>query len=786
MFSFRFNLVVTLACCLAVSANELVNPSLELDADGNLAGWSSYKPENPLKIVHDDVQDGQSAIYGGISKEKPAFGIMQVLTYDQPDNRPVTFGGWSKCEGVNDSRDYCIYLDIFFSDGTNDWAKCSYWPTGTHDWDYTVECYWPPKPIAKIEYYVLLRHTTGKAWFDNFELTREDPGARMRIIEVLSTAPFPVNGVQIHSSFFHAGTTYTARIVDNNGKTLAEKSDKGHIVNWTLNLPEGAAKVVIDGMKEGAAPFRNERIIHNIHPMMKDNPVKSAYRVWTADSMRNISPLTYPAAEESKDISLELAKAERESGQILVTAGPQQINAVNVELPVLKNAAGEALKGELKWERVGYVPRNVPHVLCPESGYDPREFWLPDPLLPPREFMVPANATQGVWLTVYADREATAGDYSGDVKIVIGTETVVVPIKITVFDFALPKTFSYPTAFCLMDGHLFRTYPDGDRNETRRKAWDIMLDHRLNPDDISRTTPPRIEDLLYARERGMNRFNILNLVPEPKPDFKGLWVCFSSTKVYTDELFEEFKRRLDPYVAELRKHDLTKYAYAYGFDERGDEYNAIMARVHKLFKERYPDVAFFTTSMMYKSLKKDPTRTDCYANDWYCPLTSVYDLELSEKLRAKGHQVWWYTCCGPKHPYANMATTEYPFIEGRLLAWMSYLYKADGFLYWHVNMWQNAKRFDDSICYQPDFGVLQVASMAGDGQFLYPGEKGPLPSIRFANIRDGSEDYDYLAMCGASSRGECGELIKSMTEYTRDPALLREMRRRVAKRIIGK
>ncbi|MBP5672297.1 MAG: DUF4091 domain-containing protein [Victivallales bacterium] len=785
MLSCRICLVAMLASALAY-ANELINPNLEVDADGNLYGWASYRPDNPLKIVKDDVQDGKSAVYGEISKEKPAFGIVQVLTYDKPDKRPVTFGGWSKCEGVNSSRDYCIYLDIFFEDGTNDWAKCSYWPTGTHDWEYTVECYWPPKNIAKIEYYVLLRHTTGKAWFDNFELTREDPGARMRVIEVQSTAPFPPNGVQINSSFFHSGTTYTARIVDKIGKILAEKSDRGHIVNWTLELPDGAAKVIIDGMKSGAAPFRNERVINNVHPKIKENPVTGAYRVWTADSMRNISPLMYPAADEAKDVFLELAKAERESAQILVTAGAKKIDAVNVELPVLKNAAGEALKGELKWERVGYIPRNVPHVLSPESGYDPSEFWLPDPLLPPREFMVPANATQGVWLTVHADREAVAGDYSGIINIVIGTEKIAVPIRVTVFDFALPKTFSYPTAFCLMDGFLFRTYGDGDRNETRRKAWDIMLDHRLNPDDISRTTPPRIEDLLYARERGMNRFNILNLVPQPKPDFKGLWVCFSSTNVYTDELFEEFKRRLDPYVAELRKHDLTKYAYAYGFDERGEEYNAIMARVHKLFKERYPDVAFFTTSKMYVDLKKDPTRTDCYANDWYCPLTSVYDMEFSDKLREKGHQVWWYTCCGPKHPYANMATTEYPFIEGRLLAWMSYLYKADGFLYWHVNMWQNAKRFDESNCYQPDFGVLQVVSMSGDGQFLYPGEKGPLPSIRFANIRDGSEDYDYLAMCGESSRAECSELIKSMTEYSRDSNQLREMRRRIAKRIIGK
>ena len=96
-----------LASALAY-ANELINPNLEVDADGNLYGWASYRPDNPLKIVKDDVQDGKSAVYGEISKEKPAFGIVQVLTYDKPDKRPVTFGGWRKCEGVNGSRDYCI------------------------------------------------------------------------------------------------------------------------------------------------------------------------------------------------------------------------------------------------------------------------------------------------------------------------------------------------------------------------------------------------------------------------------------------------------------------------------------------------------------------------------------------------------------------------------------------------------------------------------------------------------------------------------------------------------
>ncbi len=789
--SYRIISSVVLATLL-LQANELINPGLEANEDGNLPGWLIFHAENPYKVVRDVVQEGKCAVFGETTPEKRVFGIKQVIQYDKPSMAPVIFGGWSKCENVTTARDYCVYLDIFYEDGTPQWGVSAYWMTGTHDWEYALNCFRPKKPIKEIQFFALMRHSTGhsRVWFDNLELTRDDPGVRLQPIEFDSLAPYRPDSVKIHSAFFNTGVTYKAQLVDGQAKKLLETQGQGPRFEWTVEMPQNAEKLVITASRKGndgtivngtiESPVKNIR-----QRMLLQNPVKEGFRVWTADSMTNVSPLTYPTADAPKAISLELAKAEYESAQILVTAGASTLPSVNVELPILRNMAGEPLKGELKWERVGYLPRIKPHESGLESGYDDSEYWMPDPLLPAREFSVPANATQGVWLTVHAAREAKAGVYEGTATIVIGANRTAVPIRVTVFDFALPKTFSYPTAFCLMDGFLFRTYSDGDRNETRRRAWDIMLEHRLNPDDISRTEPPRIEDLLYARERGMNRFNILNLVPKPSNP-KSLWVCYSETSDYTDELFEDFQRRLDPYVAELRKHDLTKYAYAYGFDERGEEYYAIMDRIHKMFKERYPDVAFFTTSRMYQDLKKDPTRTDCYANDWYCPLTSKYDLGLSDTLRTKGHQVWWYTCCGPKHPYANFATTEYPFIEGRLLAWMSYLYKADGFLYWHVNCWKNAKRFDESTCYQADFVVVSVLSMPGDGQLLYPGATAPLPSIRLANIRDGSEDYDYLTMCGESSRKECAKLIKSMTDYSRNPALLRQMRHEVAKRIAGK
>lgn len=55
-----------------------------------------------------------------------------------------------------------------------------------------------------------------------------------------------------------------------------------------------------------------------------------------------------------------------------------------------------------------------------------------------------------------------------------------------------------------------------------------------------------IDDLLYARKRGMNYFTICNLVPEPKQ--KVLWSLVAPVSAYNEKLFDEFKRRFDPYL----------------------------------------------------------------------------------------------------------------------------------------------------------------------------------------------------------------------------------------------
>jgi hypothetical protein len=103
-----------------------------------------------------------------------------------------------------------------------------------------------------------------------------------------------------------------------------------------------------------------------------------------------------------------------------------------------------------------------------------------------------------------------------------------------------------------------------------------------------------------------------------------------------------------------------------------------------------------------------------------------------------------------------------------------------------------------------DLGTYKSYKDNGDGVLVYPGrDRKPWPSIRLETIRDGIEDYQYLALLSrlvASARRMQGhqrlsqEMLKraeeltgvpttlstSMTQYTKMPSVLMERRDQVA------
>ena len=660
-------------------------------------------------------------------------GRWKTFTYDNPDKTPVIFGGWSRSEGVK-ARDYCMYLDVHYADGSKDWGKTASWTQGTHDWEKTVSVLIPKQPIEKIEAFVFVRVGEGKAEFrDIFLERREGKGDRFGESR-MSLKPFEDVDIVSYSIF--------------TGNKIVQKTER---VPSTADFPSPPAGIT----------------------------------VWTASAMDMLTPLAVPPAKVCKSISLSLslARRERESAQLLVSCGADtELSGVTVEIDPLKDASGRTLEGSVKWERVGYIPRRAgytPHPCSPA----PMEAWIPDPLLPASPFKVRKGATQSIWITVLAEARAKPGTYRSQVRVKQGGKTLAkVPLAAKVRNFELGSTFGLETAFSLMDGFLRKMYPQTWKSR-KKEAIDIMLDHRLNPDDISRTTPPEIEDLLHAKARGMNRFNILNIVPEPKRDVRYVLVA-EPDELFTDEFYRAFTGRLRPYLKTLEANGLDSMAYIYGFDERKEEFYEGIDRMWKRLKADFPKLPVMTTTKMFQDLAAGKTnKFNCITTDWYCPVSNDYKEDVADFLRSKGKKVWWYTCCSPASPYANMASIEYPAVEGRLvLGYLTWLHRADGFLFWHVNNWRpDHKPMDEGDTYFPEWNTWNYLGIPGDGIFLYPGKDRIFASIRFANIRDGEEDYEYLLRAEKKlGRKAVVEMMKpyirSQTDFTRDPAALSSLR----------
>ena len=200
-------------------------------------------------------------------------GRWRTFTYDAPTDEPIIFSGESRCEGAH-AQDYCLWLDIWYSDGTPVWGIRAEWPQGTHGWEKTVGAFVPKRPVKKIEMFALLRKGKGTAEFRNLRLERREGAG-----EVLG-----------------GGHVMTERPYANRDRIVAD---------------------VFTGRKIKRSVFAAQGTpVHVANPLSADDVV-----VWVADSMRRITPLTFPCPEDARKrvppvASVSLARRERESFQV--------------------------------------------------------------------------------------------------------------------------------------------------------------------------------------------------------------------------------------------------------------------------------------------------------------------------------------------------------------------------------------------------------------------------------------------------------------------------------------
>ena len=138
--------------------------------------------------------------------------------------------------------------------------------------------------------------------------------------------------------------------------------------------------------------------------------------------------------------------------------------------------------------------------------------------------------------------------------------------------------------------------------------------------------------------------------------------------------------------------------------------------------------------------------------DTFVPLMDSCSTTVKSGLQQAGKEIWHYTCEIPFDPYPHFGIYQ-DGIDPRVIPWMTWQYNMDGFLYWGLDVFGDANINTTANPKWPasPWTMQGFPYPPGDGMLLYPGPNGqPWSSVRLENLRDGMEDYEYLALLSKS------------------------------------
>ena len=542
------------------------------------------------------------------------------------------------------------------------------------------------------------------------------------------------------------------------------------------------------------------------------------------------------AGAPSPAVAVSAARGEYEAAQLILP--PRAATLRSAQATPLRRQPGEISPITVTLNEVAYV-----QVARPTDGTCERG-WYPDPLPPlrtPRHF---DGRNLPLWLTFHVAREAQPGDYAGELELVFDTGTLRVPLAVHVHDFALPRETHLRSGFGLGRSEINRYHRltnQTDKVAVYESYLKNFADHRISPYSFFDYAPIDIKFTGQGTNKqakvDFTQFDAAAVKWLDGAKFTGYRLplrgmgggTFQSRSLGALEGFKEgtpeFARLFADYLGQvtehLRAHGWLDQAYTYWFDEPDRKDYAFVVEGMKRIKAAAPSLRRMLTE------QPEPELLDHV--DIWCGLTPEWTREKVAARRAAGQEVWWYICCGPHAPYIT-EFIDHPGTELRLWPWQSWQYGVQGILVWASTYWSSSSAFPntlqdpwaDPMSYVSDatFTPGQLGYWGnGDGRFLYPPRRdpnapaapcldAPISSVRWENLRDGMEDYEYFwlldqqvkrlgALHREKSKGETEQLLreakgllavpeeisKDTTHFTTDPRLMLAHRDRVAKMI---
>ncbi|MBC7238216.1 MAG: hypothetical protein H5T69_20425, partial [Chloroflexi bacterium] len=95
---------------------------------------------------------------------------IQEVVINQQVASPIYISGWSKASSVTAGcrMQYSLYIDIFYTDGSQGSSQYVCFNGGTHGWQQVERILEPAKPVRSVYLWAMFQSSApGKAWFDD-------------------------------------------------------------------------------------------------------------------------------------------------------------------------------------------------------------------------------------------------------------------------------------------------------------------------------------------------------------------------------------------------------------------------------------------------------------------------------------------------------------------------------------------------------------------------------------------------------------------------------------------
>lgn len=419
--------------------------------------------------------------------------------------------------------------------------------------------------------------------------------------------------------------------------------------------------------------------------------------------------------------------------------------------------------------------------------------WRPDPLLSPQEnessaILLEAGVMQTIWLSVRVPYGIPSGQYSGTITLIVtlphtGTLEQQVKVQLTVWNIDLPslKHAKFPAIFSFKPSNMEVVYGKAT-DEMKYRFYDLLTEQRVGGDNLYTNIPTNLSIASYLANKGIQWLSLYDVygaagIAEHSFYGKVRGVCLN----FTDAQVEKVVSILTPVVNEYESNGLLDDMFVYGFDEAPASCEASIRKMFGAIKGKWPQIR---TVAVLNWLPPTELPLDVWVLQY-----EKYNQTEAATWVAAGKQQWWYHCIEPSGVQFLNTFIERPLIMARLLYWLGSAYHVGGWLYYSVAMWQRyptthtpMQRLNETA--KTDFDPANYIWLPsteyfanGDGNFVYPGPSGPIPTIRLHNLRDGFEDAELFRMLAVNKVGPLVQpLVRSSTDYTLDPLLMEKQR----------